>query len=223
MSCSFFYRDIFKHFYFLYFFYVQICANWEGFSDAESGIALYIVNVWTSDSGVTTKVVNDTQFSRTTSSACFDLAAGNHLQHGKMYYVTVQAFNSANKQLNVSATSDGGKFYKTYMKSHGKAFLFFYEVLVVKKIFTIYLKFAQSMHLTFKYVFIVIHFDVHEQCLWIPPTQCLGQWWMGRMPPSQTYSTPPAAQWWRFSGRTSMTQSPSSGTIKSRSTEPGRV
>lgn len=133
LSCSFFYRDIFTHFYFLYFFYVQICANWEGFSDAESGIALYIVNVWTSDSGVTTKVVNDTQFSRTTSSACFDLAAGNHLQHGKMYYVTVQAFNSANKQLNVSATSDGGKFYKTYMKSHGKAFLFFYEVPVVKK------------------------------------------------------------------------------------------
>lgn len=107
--------DTFTHFSFVVFFYVQICANWEGFSDEESGIALYIVNVWTSDSGVTTKVVNDTQFSRTTSSACFDLAAGNHLQHGKMYYVTVQAFNSANKQLNVSATSDGGKFYKSYM------------------------------------------------------------------------------------------------------------
>lgn len=107
--------DTFTHFSFVVFFYVQICANWEGFSDEESGIALYIVNVWTSDSGLTTKVVNDTQFSRTTSSACFDLAVGNHLQHGKMYYVTVQAFNSANKQLNVSATSDGGKFYKSYM------------------------------------------------------------------------------------------------------------
>lgn len=50
-----------------------------------------------------------------------------------MYYVTVQAFNSANKQLNVSATSDGGKFYKSFKKSHVKAFVFFYEVLVVKK------------------------------------------------------------------------------------------
>lgn len=50
-----------------------------------------------------------------------------------MYYVTVQAFNSANKQLNVSATSDGGKFYKSYMymMSYVWAFLLMFNALVL--------------------------------------------------------------------------------------------
>lgn len=70
--------DIIIYFLFVVFFYVQICVNWEGFSDEELGIVFYIVNVWILDSGVIIKVVNDIQFFRIISFVCFDLVAGNY-------------------------------------------------------------------------------------------------------------------------------------------------
>ena len=77
--------------------------------DQESGITTYLVSVGSSPEKNVTDVVNHTQFLNSVTSACFDLDPTRYLQHDQTYYVSVWAINGGHKQLNVSATSDGGR------------------------------------------------------------------------------------------------------------------
>ena len=89
------------------YFYFQICFNWAGFYDPESGISKFMVGVGTSPG--LTDVVRLTRQGGKQYSACLLLNNDNHLKHGNTYYGVVWAFNGAVNQRNTSGVSDGGK------------------------------------------------------------------------------------------------------------------
>ncbi|XP_052081925.1 uncharacterized protein LOC127719726 isoform X2 [Mytilus californianus] len=84
-----------------------ICANWQGFFDPESGISFYMVSVGSEPLENVTDVSNLTQVSRKLHEACVLLQQASYLEHGRIYYTTVWAFNGAARQLNISAISNG--------------------------------------------------------------------------------------------------------------------
>ena len=85
----------------------QICVNWFDFYDPESGVSKYMVGVGTKPG--LANIVRLTQQSSKQHSTCFMLDDGNKLEHGKLYYGVVRAFNGAIFQRSSRAISDGGK------------------------------------------------------------------------------------------------------------------
>lgn len=92
-----------------YFHFQQICSNWENFYDHESGIAYYLLGVGTERN--TTDVAELIRVDHQIHEACVILE-DELLEHGKTYYNILYAFNSGHKQLNVSAASDGGNYFR---------------------------------------------------------------------------------------------------------------
>ncbi|CAG2251012.1 unnamed protein product [Mytilus edulis] len=84
-----------------------ICANWQGFYDPESGISFYMVSIGSEPLENVTDVSNLTQVSRQLHDACVLLQEAAYLEHGRIYYTTVWAFNGAARQLNISGISNG--------------------------------------------------------------------------------------------------------------------
>ena len=92
----------------------QICANWQGFFDPESGISYYMVSVGSEPLENVTDISNLTQVNKKSHEACVLLQPGFYLEHGKTYYTTVWAYNGAARQLNISTISNGGNLSYTY-------------------------------------------------------------------------------------------------------------
>ncbi|XP_055957638.1 uncharacterized protein LOC126824831 [Patella vulgata] len=84
----------------------KLCANWIDFYDPESGIAsftLFVRSMETND-----YLSLGTEYDHGTHQACVDVT-DQLLQHNKVYYMEVWAFNDGHIQLNTSAKSNGGR------------------------------------------------------------------------------------------------------------------
>ncbi|KAK6192291.1 hypothetical protein SNE40_003784 [Patella caerulea] len=82
----------------------KLCANWIDFYDPESGIAsfkLFVRSMETDD-----YLSLGTDYDHGTHQACVDVN-DQLLQHNKVYYMEVWAFNDGHIQLNTSAKSNG--------------------------------------------------------------------------------------------------------------------
>lgn len=96
---------------------LQICANWFGFFDPESGIARYQIGVGTQP-GLTD--IHELSTERHHSHyTCLTLNVNSTLVHDNVYYIIVWATNSAIIQKNVSAVSNGGivAMYSAFKKN----------------------------------------------------------------------------------------------------------
>ncbi|XP_048258679.1 uncharacterized protein LOC124137747 [Haliotis rufescens] len=82
----------------------EICANWVGFHDPDSGISHYELSVLDD----TNKTISEpVSLDHKTHETCLQLDPDQRLEHGKAYNFYITAFNAGHKQLNVSARSDG--------------------------------------------------------------------------------------------------------------------
>lgn len=90
-------------------FVIQICANWFGFKDTESGITAIELSVGTTPLGV--DIVNRSLISSHEHSACIDLEPFKKvLVHKGKYCFTVTAWNGGVNRLHVNGSSDCGKY-----------------------------------------------------------------------------------------------------------------
>ncbi|XP_053400990.1 uncharacterized protein LOC123541000 [Mercenaria mercenaria] len=83
----------------------QICLNWYGFYDPESGISSYEIGVGTS-AGLT-DIAELKTLKHQEHSYCVSLDENSTLIHNNVYYPVVWANNGAVNQKNISGTSDG--------------------------------------------------------------------------------------------------------------------
>ncbi|KAK2165039.1 hypothetical protein NP493_1368g00012 [Ridgeia piscesae] len=80
----------------------RYCASWHDFRDPESGISKYLFDLGTTPGSA--DVVANIAMPYTVTSHCVD---GLQLQHKRVYYSSVTAFNGAISEKNVSVSSDG--------------------------------------------------------------------------------------------------------------------
>lgn len=86
---------------------LQICSNWKGFFDPESGISSYEIGVGT-EAGLT-DIAELKKLQHQSHLYCVLLDENSTLIHDNVYYTVVWANNGAVNQRNVSGTSNGGK------------------------------------------------------------------------------------------------------------------
>ena len=85
---------------------LQICVNWFDFYDPESGISKYRVGIGREPGK--TDIIKLTEISGKQHSTCLILDKDIRLEHGKIYFAVVWAYNGAINQRNASAISNGG-------------------------------------------------------------------------------------------------------------------
>ena len=89
--------------------YFQICANWEGFYDPESGISEYLFGVGSAVGK--TDIIKLKHISYKEHFACLKVSDDKSLIHGSTYYTTVYAINGGIVKRNTSAVSNGGMMF----------------------------------------------------------------------------------------------------------------
>lgn len=84
-----------------------MCANWNGFHDAQSGITKYAIGAGSSPGA--TDIADLKELKKTVFEYCIALNETNTLIHDNVYYIVLWAYNGGINQLNTSVESDGGK------------------------------------------------------------------------------------------------------------------
>ena len=96
---------------------LQICVNWFDFFDPESGISKYRVGIGREPGK--TDIIKLTEISGKQHSTCLILGQDIQLEHGKIYFAVVWAYNGAINQRNTSAISNGGNTMQHWLLYFG--------------------------------------------------------------------------------------------------------